>query len=471
MSAVPASTKRKRDSAPVSPPSEQQALDNDSAEEALQLIAVDGAWATMMISSREAGQFIDVTLIIGGRRVPAHKVVLVSASPFLKGLLTSGLAESNAQNQELALEDMDGGAVEALVDCMYSGKLRLSSRTVTSVIRVANLLQVGAAEKAAGEFFLSQLEPSTAVDALCFAADRAACGEHANALREGCMKYAVEHFVALSRAPSFLSLSAETIADLICSDELRVIGEDYVIGAVRSWIQHDTAGRALSLTVLMPLIRWPLLSAETRRGLCNELLFRRLMELDDASFRLGAKMLLECFDPDLHDESCPRLKHRKNTLPPLGFTVISTECYRTSEDGAMLETIADPDHRPAICLGHVMNSGKSCAEFTIQDSETSSEIRIHLYLTPAMTQEWSMTLACTAAPNGVWIPPTTRLLLDLDAGTLKMKFEGQDVGSMQTPAKPVGTPICTGLTGDLCWAVSVKKKATVRIKALEPEDF
>ena len=119
-----------------------------------------------------------------------------------------------------------------------------------------------------------------------------------------------------------------------------------------------------------------------------------------------------------------------------------------------------------------MNSGKSCAEFTIQDSDSSSEIMIYLYLTPAMTQEWSMTFTCdcTGAPNG-WISQTIRLLLDLDAGTLKMKFNGQDFGLMQKPAKPAGTPICTGLTGDLCWAVSVKKKATVRIKALEPEDF
>ena len=33
-----------------------------------------------MRHQREAGQFIDVTLIVGGRKIPAHKIVLVGLS-------------------------------------------------------------------------------------------------------------------------------------------------------------------------------------------------------------------------------------------------------------------------------------------------------------------------------------------------------------------------------------------------------
>ena len=44
--------------------------------------------------AREAGEFIDITLLVGERKIPAHKLVLVSLSPYLDGLLTSGLAES-----------------------------------------------------------------------------------------------------------------------------------------------------------------------------------------------------------------------------------------------------------------------------------------------------------------------------------------------------------------------------------------
>ena len=244
--ATRAAAKRKRGSAPVSPPSDGRAARRARGsgggasaaaaaeqEEPPTLVDVGGDWASFMQAAREQGHFLDVTLVAGERRVEAHKAVLIGASPYLKGLLTSGLAESAAQSQELTLEDMDGRAVEAVVDCMYSGKLALSSRTVTAVLRVANLLQVGAVEKSAGEFFVSKLEPVTAVDALGFAAQRVECGEHAKELHEKCVEYAIEHFAAVSREASFLSLPCETVAGLIGSDDLPVEEPD-VVSAVRS---------------------------------------------------------------------------------------------------------------------------------------------------------------------------------------------------------------------------------------------
>ena len=63
-----------------------------------------------MRRQREAGQFIDVTLIVGGRKIPAHKTVLVGLSPYIEGLLTSGLAESQQGGDTLKIgdEDTDG---------------------------------------------------------------------------------------------------------------------------------------------------------------------------------------------------------------------------------------------------------------------------------------------------------------------------------------------------------------------------
>lgn len=93
-----ASAKRKRRSAPASPtesPVKRHAADSPT------LIVVPpgdtGEWAKSMRRAREAGQFIDVTLLAGGRKIPAHKLVLVGLSPYIEGLLTSGLVESSHQ--------------------------------------------------------------------------------------------------------------------------------------------------------------------------------------------------------------------------------------------------------------------------------------------------------------------------------------------------------------------------------------
>jgi hypothetical protein len=36
-----------------------------------------GGWCASMHPAREAGQFIDITLLVGDRKIPAHKVALV----------------------------------------------------------------------------------------------------------------------------------------------------------------------------------------------------------------------------------------------------------------------------------------------------------------------------------------------------------------------------------------------------------
>ena len=504
--ATRASAKRKRGSAPVSPPSDDGRVvaqrlriggggataeaAAEQVEEPPTLVEVEGKWVEVMQPAREARQFIDVTLLAAGRRIEAHRNVLVSLSPYIAGLLTSGLAESATQSQELTLEDMDGRAVEAVVDCMYSGKLALSSHTVTAVIRVANILQVGAAEKAAAEFFASKLEPSTAADALGFAAERAECGEHAKALHESCMQYAAEHFAAVSHEASFCSLPAETVVGLIGRDELPVDEPD-VVSAVRRWFEHDTEGRRESLKELMPLIRWPLLPVDARLGLPNEPLFGILGALGGESRKLSFRLMLECGSTDSASRvtkyHTPRFTPRKGTAQPalalLAFTDVDRACYQTQDEGATLLPVGIAGYRAAKCTGHVMNSGKNCAEISFVGSH-SLQVMCGVArpgLDVSRANAWT-TESCQfwgyyrnvrgamyyggnahhwAGQQGYEAEDVLRLLLDSDAGTLTVKKNGVLLG--------VAVP--EGLTGDLCWAVAVHRADGVRIKAVDPANF
>ena len=55
-----------------------------------------------------------------------------------------------------------------------------------------------------------------------------------------------------------------------------------------------------------------------------------------------------------------------------------------------------------------------------------------------------------------------RLLLDSDAGTLTVKKN----------CALLGVAVTEGLTGDLCWGVSISGSgAAFRIRAVDPEDF
>jgi hypothetical protein len=224
--ATRASGKRKRASHPptaANSPAARRARGGGAAAaaEPPTLVEVEGKWAEAMQGTREKGQFLDVTLLAGQQKIAAHKTIIVSYSPYLEGLLTSGLAESAQAGDEVRVGDAstDGCAVEAIVDCFYSGKLALSTASVTAVIVAANMLQVGAIEKAANEFFVERLEPASAAEALGFSAQRVECGEAARELHEKCTAYVLEHFKECSGSGSLLQLPAEALVPLLGSDD------------------------------------------------------------------------------------------------------------------------------------------------------------------------------------------------------------------------------------------------------------
>jgi hypothetical protein len=446
-----------------------------------------GQWCVSLRSGRDAGKFIDITLIVGGCNIAAHKNVLAGLSPYLDGLLTSGLAESKQGGDTLKIgdEDTDGRAVEVIVDCFYSGLLSLSSSTVSSVIRTANLLAVDAVEKAACDFFVERIEPSTACEALAFAAAHTACGEHARGLHAQCAKYVAEHFAECSVEASFLELSREAVAEVIRSDDLAVT-EEQVLAAVRAWFDHDAAGRARSLKVLMPLVRWPLLPVEMRLGLSKEPLVVHMQRLDDEARALVVELLLELttdFAESNAAAACSRLKRRKCTVQPvipLAFTAIDQGYYAVGEGGALLTATANPYHRPALCSERVMSSGQSCAEITVVRKHLNLMIGVGRPTLDPNAQHahfnvgfWGLA-SCSGKlwhnhDEQEWQGMQTfgtgdvlRLLLDSDASTLTVKKNGTLLG--------VAVP--SGLTGDLCWAVSCYEGGeSVRIKEVDPAEF
>jgi hypothetical protein len=456
------------------------------------LVPVEGEWCKPLRSAREAGEFIDITLLVGGRQVSAHKLVLVGLSPYLHGLLTSGLAESKQGGDTLKISDdtTDGRAVEAIVDCFYSGKLSLSRSTVSSVIRTANLLGVGAVEKAACDFFVESIEPSTACEALAFAAAHSECGEHARRLRKQCVEYAVDHFDECIVEASFLELPCEAVAEVVGSDDLAV-EEAAVVTAVRAWFDHDAVGRARSLKALVPLVRWPLLPVDVQLQLSKEPLLKSVMRLDDEAQTLGMELLLECIPHFAGSDAaaaCPRLKRRKGTAPPLAFNVLSQEHYQTSEDGALLTSTGQALWRPALCGERLMSSGRSCAEINVVRKQDIMMIGVgRPTLDPHKTYAHNTAgfwgIACFGGDlyhndtcqdwqgeQGYKTGDVLRLLLDSDAGTLTVKKNGT----------LLGVAVTSGLTGDLCWAVAMRTDedeedevihSSVRIKALDPAEF
>eukprot|EP01047_Picozoa_sp_COSAG01_P032685 COSAG01_NODE_2374_length_7803_cov_5.861241_9_plen_506_part_00 len=332
---MPPRAKRKRASRPTSPVDSPAASRARGAQEedAPVLVAVKGQQPLpdSFAAQRQRKVFLDATLSVGGICIAAHKSVLVAYSSYLDGLLTSGLAESSqaaSGGGPMVIRDVDGAAVAACVDCMYSGSIALSGATVSAVIQAANLLGITAIEEVACKFFVDRLEPETALDALAFA-ERMATGERCGQeLHSQVLAYVHAHFTECAATPAFVGMAASSLGTLIGSDALCVDSEEAVLSALRRWYEHDVEGRAGALEELVPLVRFPWLRVEAKARLREEPL---LLLLSKPKL---VQLLLECV-PELRDSAvavgCPRLKPR--TGSGRVFTFASVDNSNAGRDG------------------------------------------------------------------------------------------------------------------------------------------
>eukprot|EP01043_Picozoa_sp_COSAG02_P075846 COSAG02_NODE_15828_length_1138_cov_1.443696_1_plen_311_part_10 len=299
------SAKRKRGSKPSLPtdsPAARRtctgaaaaATDPTAPAEPPTLVECEGDWATSLRVVRDEGHFLDAVLAVsGGKEIHAHKAVLIAHSPFLHGLFTSGLAESAQDRVELT--DTDSAAVEAIVDCFYSGQVSLTPASVCATIRTAHTLHVGAVEKAAGEFFVSRLEPATVVPALAGFTSEFVASTTGRELHRRCVEYAQDHFADCVAERSFVEsmTNAETVAEIMRGDSVTVSEQD-VLTAIRAWVAHDENARSPALSTLLLCVRFPTMSDKEQLEFFSDPLFLSLWRQSEQAAAVAAKLAKEC---------------------------------------------------------------------------------------------------------------------------------------------------------------------------------
>jgi kelch-like protein 1/4/5 len=74
----------------------------------------------------EKRQLCDVTLVVGNKRIPAHRLVLSAASDYFAAMFMNDVKE--ASMEEIRMKDVDPDAMVAIVNYAYTGiNLNLAS--------------------------------------------------------------------------------------------------------------------------------------------------------------------------------------------------------------------------------------------------------------------------------------------------------------------------------------------------------
>ena len=204
---------------------------------------------------RRNDKFCDITIIVGGKKYRAHKVILTAASPYFEAMFFSGMVESHQETVEV--QNIDPEGFEAILSMIYDGQIFISDATVQSILFAASIFQIDHLKKACSDFLIKQLSPQNCLGIKIFA-EAHGCYD----LMELAHRHALSRFAEVSKSEEFKLLSLEHVTDLLKRDNIRVNDEEDMFDAAMGWINYCTEERAQYVAHLLRLVRLPLLSPE-----------------------------------------------------------------------------------------------------------------------------------------------------------------------------------------------------------------
>ena len=204
---------------------------------------------------RKRRELCDVLLIVGSRKLWAHRAVLSACSPYFHAMFTGQLEES--RQREIEIRDVDEHAMELLVDFAYTAHAVIDESNVQVLLPAACLLQVTEIQDKCCEYLKGQLDPSNCLGIRAFA-DTHSCQE----LLQYADKFTQDRFQEVIESEEFLLLPVNQLIDIISSDELNVRSEEQVYNAIISWVKYNVAERRQHLAHVLQHVRLSQLTAK-----------------------------------------------------------------------------------------------------------------------------------------------------------------------------------------------------------------
>ncbi|CAI9715115.1 20 [Octopus vulgaris] len=202
---------------------------------------------------RKLRELCDVVLIVGQRKIFAHRMILSACSPYFHAMFTGELAES--RQTEVTIRDIDENAMELLIDFCYTANITVEESNVQTLLPAACLLQLAEIQEVCCEFLKRQLDPSNCLGIRAFA-DTHACRD----LLRIADKFTQHNFQEVMESEEFLLLPVNQLVDIISSDELNVRSEEQVYNAVMAWVRYNIQERRQHLPTVLQHVRLPLMS-------------------------------------------------------------------------------------------------------------------------------------------------------------------------------------------------------------------
>lgn len=184
---------------------------------------------------RKRQELCDIILNCGNTQIPAHKLILSVSTPYFKSLVEN---KFKSEIRELKIDDVDGEAVQNIVEFFYTSAVSVDDVTVWTLLPAACLLQVEEIQNLCCDFLSSQLQLEN-----CLRINKVAARCLCSGLLKESAEFVQTNFDQIIEEDIFLELSLREVIGHLKRLNENGIDDAKILQAIKCWVMHSVDDR------------------------------------------------------------------------------------------------------------------------------------------------------------------------------------------------------------------------------------
>ncbi|XP_029423727.1 kelch-like protein 22 isoform X2 [Nannospalax galili] len=222
-----------------------------------------------LLALRDSGILFDVVLVVEGRHIEAHRILLAASCDYFRGMFAGGLKEM--EQEEVLIHGVSYNAMCQILHFIYTSELELSLSNVQETLVAACQLQIPEIIHFCCDFLMSWVDEENILDVY-----RLAELFDLSRLTQQLDTYILKNFVAFSRTDKYRQLPLEKVYSLLSSNRLEVSCETEVYEGALLYHYPPEQVQADQISLheppkLLETVRFPLMEAEVLQRLHDKL--------------------------------------------------------------------------------------------------------------------------------------------------------------------------------------------------------
>ncbi|XP_070821589.1 kelch-like protein 22 isoform X2 [Chaetodon trifascialis] len=172
-----------------------------------------------LLALRQGGILFDVVLLVEGRPIQAHRILLAASCDYFRGMFAGGLRET--QQKEIPIHGVSYTAMKKILDYIYTSEIELDLECVQEVLIAATLVQLEIVISFCCDFLFAWLDESNILEV-----HHLADVYGLQLLNARVHSYILRNIQTLSRTDAYRQLPEDEVFRALSSDELQVNSEN-----------------------------------------------------------------------------------------------------------------------------------------------------------------------------------------------------------------------------------------------------